>query len=67
MSKEEIIALSKKVGTHELSSKQKEFCSIDSVVKEEASLEEIGEAFASIKPLLKESRKVLYDERSRSK
>ncbi len=62
MSKEEIIELSKKVGTYELSSKQKEFCSIDSVVKEEASLEEISKAFASIRPLLKETKRVLYDE-----
>ncbi len=56
MSKDEIIALSKKIGTYELSEKQKEFCGIDKVVREEAKLEEIEDAFAKIKPLLDKTR-----------
>ena len=49
MSKEEIIDISKKIGTFELSKKQKEFCSIEKVVKEEADLKTLMDLFNQLK------------------
>ena len=60
--KEEIIELSKRIGTYELSSRQKEYCSIERLVRQEADQKEIEEAFEDIKPLLDVLKPEVIDE-----
>ncbi|RME79419.1 MAG: hypothetical protein D6769_02490 [Methanobacteriota archaeon] len=50
--KEEVMEKAKEIGTYEMSLKNKEYCSIERVVREEAEEELIEKEFSKIRPLL---------------